>query len=157
MFVSYGRLSKTSEWDSNNIYAIQVNDRISIVSHTRASISHMHVITRIWKYVGALCATVRNFIQVIEFFNGDKTVNFTFFNGINSKLSAGLTTWGLIQYRIRHLIGKSRKDPKARDRILKYSHRFEIWQAPRQRCRWGACQTSEQLENSNRRSCAFET
>ena len=35
---------------------------------------------------------------------------------------------------------------KARNRVVKCSYRFEIWQPPRQRCRQDTCQISEQLK-----------
>ena len=41
-------------------------------------------------------------------------------------------SWALFQYPIRRLIVRSREVSKPRDWWLKLSHRFEIWQAPRQ-------------------------
>ena len=49
-----------------------------------------------------------------------------------------------IQYPIRRLIVRSHcKISKPRDWLFRLSHRFEIWQAPRQRCCRAACQISE--------------
>ena len=61
------------------------------------------------------------------------------------------------QYPIRRLIVRSRKVSKARDRVLKCSYRFEIWQASRRQCCRGACQISERSDNSQYRSRGFET
>ena len=63
--------------------------------------------------------------------------------------------WGLFQHPIRRRIVRSHEVSKLRDWLL--SHRFEIWQAPRQQCCRGACQFSERLGNSNYKYRGFES
>ena len=65
--------------------------------------------------------------------------------------------WAPFQYPIIRRIVRSRKVSKARDRVLKCSYRFEIWQAPRQQCCRGACHISERSDNSKYKSRGFET
>ena len=64
---------------------------------------------------------------------------------------------GAIQYYIRHLIRRSHKVWRSWDWVLKCLYRFEICQVPLKQWCWGTYQISEQLENSNHRSCTFET
>ena len=61
------------------------------------------------------------------------------------------------QYPIRHLIVRSREVSKPQDWLFKLSHRFDIWQAPRQQSYRGACQISERSDNSKYKSHGFET
>ena len=67
------------------------------------------------------------------------------------------TTRVPFQYPIRRLIVRSRKVSKARDLVLKWSYRFEIWHEPRQQCCRGACQISERSDNFEYKSRGFET
>ena len=76
---------------------------------------------------------------------------------VSTALQGTLAARGPFQYPIRRHIVKSRKVSKAGDRVLKYSYRFEIWQAPRQQCCRGACQISERSDNSKYKSRGFET
>ena len=64
--------------------------------------------------------------------------------------------WALFQYPIRCLIIRSCKVSKPRDWQFKLLHPFEIWQALRQPCYRGACQISEQSDNSKYKSRGFE-
>ena len=50
-----------------------------------------------------------------------------------------------------------RKVLKALDWLLKCSYCFDIWQAIRQQCCWGACQISQRSDNSKYKSCGFKT
>ena len=60
--------------------------------------------------------------------------------------------------RKRHFIVRFRKVAKGRDRLLKCSYRFEIWQVPLQQCCRCAYQISKKSENYVYRSSgAFET
>ena len=68
-----------------------------------------------------------------------------------------MVTWAPFQYPIRRLIVRSREVSKPRDWCLELSDCSEIWQAPQQRCCRGACQMSEQCDNSNYQSRGFET
>ena len=52
-----------------------------------------------------------------------------------------------IHWVVRRLTTKSRELSKLRDWMYKWSYRTEIWQASRQRCFGGACQSSGRLEN----------
>ena len=67
------------------------------------------------------------------------------------------TMWVPFQYPVRRLIVRSRKDSKARDRVLKYSYRFAIWQAYWQQCHRAACQISERSDNSKSKYRGFAT
>ena len=58
---------------------------------------------------------------------------------------------------ISRLIIRSRKIPKLRDRVMKQSVGFEVWQALRQQCCWCACQISERPTSSKHKSRGFET
>ena len=62
-----------------------------------------------------------------------------------------------VWYPIRRLIVRLGKDSKARDRMLKCSYRFEIWQACRQHCRGDACQIAERSGNSKYKSRGIDT
>ena len=46
---------------------------------------------------------------------------------------------------------------KSRNWMLWWSYRFEIWQASRQRCCWGACQISERMKKFKPESRGFES
>ena len=71
--------------------------------------------------------------------------------------SSGLQNPLEIRYRIRHLIVRSRKVSKARDRWWHFSNCSVIWQASRQHCCRGAGQISKQYVHFNTQSYAFET
>ena len=67
--------------------------------------------------------------------------------------------WNLspFQYQKRRLIVRSCEVSKPPDWHFKSLHHFEIWQAHRQQCCWGACLISEQSDNSKYKYCGFET
>ena len=65
-------------------------------------------------------------------------------------------TLALFQYPIRHLIVRS-KVSNLRDYYLELCDHSEIWQAPKQHCRWRAWQISKRFSNSNYQSHIFET
>ena len=69
----------------------------------------------------------------------------------------GIRSWVPFQYPRKTSYREVLQVSKLRDLYLEFSDRFEIWQAHRQHCCWGACQISERSDNSKYKSRGFET